>query len=211
MASLENALRPAVDGLFRSAPTPWMAFDMDAKEGCAVPDKRQMRLAGMIAANFDRRREFEANGQHSSPKKYKIREIQARLEFMQIVQHFPWWRRVKALRAGCFYSILMTEQGAVFNGVADHVTICPDMRGGAFAHTMLVRADSQQNDHLESCRKRAQFKDLRPTSRRIPVGWLVGAGKSLLQVTAGVLIIFSASAVWHKAPKILDWLASLCG
>ena len=211
MGSSENALRPPVGGLFRSVPTPWMAFDLDAKEECAVPHKRQMRLTGMIAVNFDRRREFEAKGQHSSPTKYKIRELQTRLHFIQIVQHFPWWRRVKALRAGCFYSILMAEQGEVFTGVAYHVTACPDMRGGAFVHTCLVHADSKQNDHLQSCRKEAQFQDMRPAPRQIPIGWLVEAGKYLLQAVAGVLIIFFASAVWHKTPAILDWLTSLRG
>ena len=211
MASPENALRPTVGGLFRSAPAPWMAFDLDAKGESAAPHKNQIRLTGMIAVNFDRRREFEAQAQHSSPTKYKIKDLQTRLDLIQIVQHFPWWRRVKALRAGCFYSILMTEQGEVFAGVAYHVTVCPDLRGGAFVHTFLVHADSKQNEHLLSCRKEAQIKDMRPTSRRIPVGWLLGAGKSLLQVAAVPLIIFIASAVWHKSSSILGWLASLYG
>lgn len=215
MASHENALRPTVGSLFRSSLTPWMAFDMDAKEKSADSHKRQMRLTGMIAVNFDRRREFEVKAQPPRPDalpfKYKIRDLQTRLDFIQIVQHFPWWRRVKALRAGCFYSILMTEQGEVFAGVADHVTICADMRGGAFVHTHLVKTDSKQDDHLQSCRRRAQFQDLRPTLRRIPVGWLLGAGKSFLHVAVTALIIIFVSAVWDKAPTILEWLASLFG
>ena len=215
MASSENAMRPTVRGLFGSAPTPWMAYDLDAKEEGVEPQKRQIRLTGIIAVSLDRRREFEAKAQVSQtgsfPSSFKFRELQGRLDFMRIVQHFPWWRpRIKgrALRAGRFYSILMTDQGEVFGGVADHVTVCPDMKGGAFVHTHLVKADAKQGDHLKSLRDRAEGKDLRPSSRRLPVGWLRGAGEAVLPALVGALGIFFISLVWHKAAPLLDWLVS---
>ncbi len=59
-------------------------------------------------------------------------------------RQFPGRRpKGRALRAGCFYSILMTDQGEVFTCVADHVTVCPDMKGGALVHTHLVNSRSE--------------------------------------------------------------------
>ena len=212
MASPENALRPTAGGLFRVSPTPWIVFDLDAKEEGDVPYDGQMRLTGMVAMNFDRRRKLEVKAQcplpGSPPAKCEIKELQTQLDFISIIQHFPWWRRVKALRAGGFYSILMTEQGNVFLGVVIHVTVCPDLRGGTFVHTHLVKADSKHGDHLQSCRKDAQFRDLRPSSRRIPVGWFLGVGKSLLRATVALTIISVASAVWHM---MTVWMEGLLG
>ena len=73
----------------------------------------------------------------------------------------------------------------------------------------LVKADAKQGDHLKSLRDGAESKDLRPSSRHLPVGWLRGVGEAVLPALVGALGVFFVSVVWHKAAPLLDWLVNL--
>lgn len=133
--------------------TKLMLLSLDGKS------KRLFWLPGVIGVSFDERARWKAV---ERGHEVQWSEQQRVADFLSVVQNVTLGSRVKAPAPGECYSVLVADRGFIFGGVADHVTVAPNGRGGAIVHSHFTKVVGGDPTHLQATKRSVDGRDLRP-------------------------------------------------